>query len=507
MKTPINRRRFIAGAAAGGAGLLILGNSDSARSYQANEKLNIALVGVGSRGKHFLRAIPRIGENLVALCDVNQRQTDGPSKDLTAARVYRDFRKLFDEMDRQIDAVVVATPVHTHAVIAMAAMRRGKHVYVEKPIAHDVAEARAMRDMARRQKVVTQMGNQGMATDSFRRTLELIQEGAIGEIREAHVLFESGGTGPLQRPQDQPPVPESLDWDLWIGPAPMRPYHPGYLPPQFPGAGGRPETPDLIGWNRWRDFGGGALGGAGAHSINLAFKALNLGALWSDADGRRSADPIVPSPVPRAAGIAGERDRVRERSIRVETEISERCPDNFPRCQIVHYDLPARGSLPPAQIHWCNAWDTEIKKRGIVAELEKTSGQALKWEKGSWSPHSFLFIVGSKGKAIANFHNSVCKLLPEEDFPNASGPPQTLPRSGSHEREWVHACKGGPKPMSNFEHSGPVVELLLLGHVASLVDRPLEFDPVACAILNDEKANRMLLPPYRKGWSLGDQQE
>jgi hypothetical protein len=258
----------------------------------------------------------------------------------------------------------------------------------------------------------------------------------------------------------------------------MRPYHPGYLPPQFPGAGGRPETPKLIGWNRWRDFGAGALGGAGAHSINLAFQALNLGALWNDADGKQS--------------------------VRVKTEISERCPENFPRCQIVHYDLPARGSLPPAQIHWCNAWDTEIKKRGIVADLEKTSGQPLRWEKGSWSPHSFLFIVGSKGKAIANFHNSVCKLLPEEDFPNAGGPPQTLPRSGSHEREWVHACKGGPKPMSNFEHSGPVVELLLLGNIASLVDRPLEFDPLTCAIVGDAEANRMLRPPYRNGWSLGD---
>jgi hypothetical protein len=261
----------------------------------------------------------------------------------------------------------------------------------------------------------------------------------------------------------------------------MRPYHPGYLPPQFPGAGGRPESPDLIGWNRWRDFGAGALGGAGAHSINLAFKALELGALWNDAGGKRS--------------------------IRVETEISERCPDNFPRCQIVHYDLPARGSLPPAQIHWCNAWDTEIKRRGIVAELERAGGQPLKWEKGSWSPHSFLFIVGSKGMAIANFHNSVCKLLPEKDFPNAGGPPQTLPRSGSHEREWVQACKGGPKPMSNFDHSGPVVELLLLGNVASLVDRPLEFDPVACTILNHEEASRMLLPPYRNGWFLGDRLE
>ena len=387
-----------------------------------------------------------------------------------------DFRKLFDEMERQIDAVVVATPVHTHAVIGMAAMKRGKHVYMEKPVTHNVGEARTLRDFARRQKVVTQMGSQWMATDSFRRTLELIEEGAIGEIREAHVLFESGGTGPLERPRDQPAVPASLDWDLWIGPAPMRPYHPEYLPPQFPGAGGVPESSALIGWNRWRDFGAGALGGAGSHSINLAFKALNLAALWNDAGGKRT--------------------------IRVETEVSERCPENYPRCQIVRFDVPARGSRPPARIHWCNAWDTEIKKRGMLAELEKLGGQPLKWASGSWSPHSFLLLVGSKGRAFANFHNSVCKLLPEGDFPNSGGPPQRLPRSGSHEREWAKACKGGPRPMSNFEHSGPALELLLLGNVAALVDQPLEFDPGTCTIVNQEEANRMLHPPYRTGWTL-----
>jgi len=319
------------------------------------------------------------------------------------------------------------------------------------------------------------MGSQGMATDSFRRTLELIQDGAIGEIREAHVLFESGGTGPLERPPGQP-VPDSLDWDLWIGPAPMRPYHPGYLPPQFPGAGGVPESPALIGWNRWRDFGAGALGGAGSHSLNLAFKALDLQALW---------------------GGAGE-----SKTIRVTTEISERCPENFPRCQMVHFELPAHGSQPAAQIHWCNAWDTEIKRRGVLTELEKTAGQPLKWAQGSWSPHSFLLIVGTKGKALTNFHNSVCQLLPEKDFPDAGGPPQRLPRSGSHEREWVAACKGGPAAMSNFEHSGPMIELLLLGNVAALVDGPLEFDPVACRIVNHEEADRKLLRPYRNGWSL-----
>ncbi len=476
MKPKLSRRRFLSGTAAAGAGLLILRDSVSARSYQTNEKLNIALIGLGARGKsHHVHAFPRIGENLVALCDVNQKQWEGPAKLVPAARLYRDFRKLFDEMERQIDAVIIATPVHSHAVIAAAAMKRGKHVYLEKPLTHDVGEARQLREMAHRYQVATQMGSQGMATDSFRRTLELIQDGAIGQLREAHVLFESGGTGPLARPAEQP-VPESLDWDLWIGPAPMRPYHPGYLPPQFPGAGGVPESPDLIGWNRWRDFGGGALGGAGSHSLNLAFKALDLQALWDKAEGKRT--------------------------IRITTEISERCSETFPRCQIVHYDLPAHGAMPATQIHWCNAWNAEIQRRGILDRLEKLAGQPLQWQQGSWSAHSFLLIVGSKGMALTNFHNSVCKLLPEKDFPDAGGPPQKLPRSGSHEREWVAACKGGPPPMANFDHAGPMIELLNLGNIASAVDRPLEFDPAAMKIVNDVEADRLLQPPYRQGWSL-----
>lgn len=475
MKKSINRRRFISGAAAAGAGLLILRKSESVWSYQANEKLNIALIGVGVRSQSsHVKTFPHIGENLVAICDVNQKQLAEPSKLLPKARKYSDFRKMFDEMDRQIDAVVIATPVHSHAVIAATAMKRHKHVYLEKPLTRGVGEARAMREMARRYKVVTQMGNQGMATDSFRRTLELIQDGAIGDIREAHVLFESGGPGPLTRPQEQP-TPETLDWDLWIGPAPMRPYHPGYLPPQFPGAYGLPEGPALIGWNRWRDFGGGALGGAGAHSINLAFKALNLQSLWDDPNGKST--------------------------IRVTTEISERCPENFPKCQIVHFELPAHGSTPAAQIHWCNAWYSEIERQGVLAHLEKIAGQKLKVE-GGWSPHSFILLVGSKGNAIANFHNSICKLLPEKNFPDAGGPPKKLPRSGSHEREWVKACKGGPTPIGNFSYSGPAAEFLNLGNIASLVNRPLEFDPVAMKIVNDAEANGLLELPYRKGWSL-----
>ena len=475
MKTTLSRRRFLSGAAIGGAGLLILRNSASAWSYQANEKLNIALIGLGARGgSAHVKSFPRIGENLVALCDVNQEKLDRQTKAFPSSRFDRDYRKMFDEMDRQIDAVIIATPVHSHAVIAAAAMKRRKHVYLEKPLTLTVGEARALRDMARRCKVATQMGNQGMATDSFRRTLELIQDGAIGQLREAHVMFESGGPGP-GAPPPRPPAPPPRAGGVWVGPAPQRPPKPGDMPPQFPGAGGLVESPALIGWNRWRDFGGGALGGAGAHSLNLAFKAFDLQSLWDNPDPTKT--------------------------IRLSTEISERTPENFPKCQLVHYELPAHGSMPALQIHWCNAWNAEIQRRGILDRLEKLAGQKLTAQ-GSWSPGSFLLIVGSKGMALANFHNSICKLLPEKNFPDAGGPPQRLPRSGSHEREWVAACKSGSATLSNFDHAGPELELLNLGNIASAVARPLEYCPATMKIMGDPQAEALINPPYRKGWRL-----
>lgn len=459
MKMQTTRRRFLADTAQAAAGLLILSHSRSAWSYQANQKLNVAVVGVGQRGTYLLRVIREMGENLVAVCDVDRRRLGEPLKDLPEVRKFQDFRKMLDEMDRQIDAVVAATTCHTHAVIAAAAMKRGKHVYIEKPIAHNVAEARALREIARQRKLATQMGNQGMASDSFRRTLELIQEGAIGDIHEAHVWYVYGGPGPRQRPKETPPVPEYLDWDLWLGPAPFRPYHPAY------GSG----------WG-WRDFSTGMLGGGGSHSINLAFKALNLRALW---DG---------------AGAKG--------TIRLETEISELCPENLPRWQTICYQLPARGPLPPARIHWYNAAEEILKQRGIWQRLEKIAGRSLEWKDGSWTPRSGSLLVGTKGVVHTNAHNSACVLLPEKDFPKAGGPPQRLPRVGNHMEEWLQACKGGPTPMSNFDHSGPVMELLLLGNVASLVGQPFEFDPVACKIPNNEEADRALRPPRRQGWSL-----
>jgi hypothetical protein len=425
-------------------------------------------VGVGNRGRGFLRSIPRVGENLVAVCDANRKRAEEAAAKAPQARRHQDFRRMLDEMDRQIDALVIATPEHTHAVIAARAMMRGKHVYVEKPIAHDVTEARQLREIARQQKVATQMGNQGMATDSFRRTLELIQEGAVGEIREVHVWYVFGGSGPIARPKESPPVPEHLDWDLFVGPAPMRPFHPNYLG----------------GWGAWRDFGTGCLGGGGSHSINLAFKALKLGTLW---EGKTA-----------------------QGTIRVETEIPQPCPENFPRWQIVRFDFPARGPLPPVRIHWYNANESELRAQGIWQRLEKIAGRDLEWKDHSWTPRSGTLLVGSKGVVHTNAHNSVCALLPAKSFPDSGGPPRTLPRAPAHgehgvpghEREWIRACKGGPAPYSCFDHSGPAIELLLLGNVASLVRQPLEYDPLALKIVNSPEADRLLRPEHRRGWTL-----
>ncbi len=459
MTCRMNRRGLLKTVASGSAGWLILRSSRSAWSYQANEKLGIAVVGVGARGSYHVGMVPRIGQNLVAVCDANRTRVTEVLKRLSGVREFQDFRKMLDELDRQIDGVVVATPEHTHAVIAARAMKRGKHVYVEKPMAHDVTEARTLRHIAKERKVATQQGNQGMATDSFRRTLELLREGIIGEIREAHVWYVFGGSGPMERPKDTPSVPPGLDWEVFLGPAPWRPYHPRYA----------------SGWGGWREYSTGCLGGGGSHSINLAFKALNLRALWDGGDAQGK--------------------------IRVEVEVGERCPENFPRVEVLHFDIPARGPLPPARIHWYNAPEAELVRLGIWGKLEKIAGRPLEWKDNSWTPRSGTLLVGSEGVVHTNAHNSVCALLPE-GFPKAGGPPKTMPHVRGHEPEWVAACKGGPAPLSNFEHSGPAIEMLLLGNVATLVGKTIEFDPVACKIVDNEEADRALRPPRREGWSL-----
>ena len=458
MSCRLHRRAFLGRAGSAGLGVFVLGNSRSARGYAANEKLNIALVGVGGRGSWFVGAIPRIGENVVAMCDVNAQRAAASFGKLPGVPKYHDFRKMLEEKDRQIDAVIVATPDNTHAVVTAAAMKMGKHVYCEKPLTHDVAESRAVRQLARKCRVATQMGNQGTATEAFRRAVELVQAGVLGTVKEVHV-WSGGGSGPRKRPEGSQPVPDWLHWDLWLGPAADRPFHPAWL-----------------GWHAWRDFATSNLGNWGCHSGNLPFKALKIDTLWR-------ADPGA-GPAPK---------------IRLGVEVSEVERMGFPRWASLRYEIPARGDLPPVVVNWHNGAPGGRKR------VEDLIGRRLDWgDAGAkkWKEHAGCLVVGTEGMIKSTEHNSSFTLLPAEKFAGFEGPPRTLPRSGSHEREWIRACKGGPPAMSNFDYAGPLAELVLLGNVATLVGRTIEYDPLACKVSNDKEADRALRREYRKGWSL-----
>jgi len=445
----VNRRNFLRQTARAGAGLLILANPRLAFTYEANSKLNIAGIGVGGQGRSDLNAFAALGQNIVALCDVDRKRAGDVYQKHPSARSYQDFRRMFDEMERQIDAVLVATPDHTHAVAAIAAMRRGKHVYCEKPLTRTVREARLMRETAARHKVVTQMGNQGSAESRLRRAVELVWGGVIGEVREAHVWFD-GGNGPMKRPTDTPPVPEGLDWDLWLGPAPVRPYHPSYVPAS---------------WRSWRTFGSGIVGDFGCHTANIMFRALRLEELWDKTKMARSQRVVV----------------------RVEAWPSEVDQEGYPTSSKAVMEIPARGNLPAVKVIW-------------YAKEKPPEEIMLGYKRGGWGD----LLVGSKGSIYSdNPWNAQYVLLPESRFEGFNGgPAESLPRVKSHHWEWVEACKGNGKTFSGFEIGGPLTELAQLGNLATLVQGPIEYDTLSGRILNSKAASELLHRDYRKGWAL-----
>lgn len=447
MKAKMGRRGFLARTTLGGLGVMVLPRAASALGYAENEKLDIAIVGAGGRGASNLNDVA--SENIVALCDVDEARTAEAAGRFPGAKRHVDFRKMLDEMQGQIDAVVVSTPDHTHTVAAVAAMKLGKHVFCEKPLTRTVVEARAMRETAAARGIVSQMGNQGSASEGLRRGVELAWAGVVGEIREANIWF-GGGNAPTDRPQEQPPVPQGLHWDLWLGPAPERPYHPAYAP---------------AGWRSWRAFGTGALGDFGCHSMNLAFRALRLDALWND-------DPVL---------------KPASRVIRIEGEASEIHPETYPRWAKVRYDLPARGGLPPVKLSWMNGGPRPSQDLLLGREMGE---------------HGCL-LSGSKGSILSECPwNTRFVLLPEKKFEGFEGPAPTIPRSPGHHAEWIRAVKGDGKPFSSFAIGGPLTELILLGHVAMLVGHPIEYDAGSGKIVNRAEANSFLHREYRAGWTL-----
>lgn len=335
MSRRTNRRDFLRTTAAIGAGYWVAGQTMAQESKSANEKLNLGVIGVASRGAANMSGCA--SENIVALCDVNAKHLDAAAKKFPQAKTYRDWRKLLDQKD--IDAVIVSTTDHTHAFASVWAMRRGKHVYCEKPLAHSVHEARTMQDTYKKAKVATQMGTQIHATDNYRRVVELIRGGAIGPVREAHVWC--GRIGPCpERPKETDPVPQELDWDLWLGPAPERPYHHTYVP------GG------CMNWEQHWDWGNGCLGDMGSHLIDLPFWALNL------------RDPLT-----------------------AEAEGDVRSEECYPHWLKARWEHPANEIHPALTLYWYD---------GIQRPQSPPGHDLSKWNIG-------VMFVGEKGKLLADY--------------------------------------------------------------------------------------------------------
>jgi predicted dehydrogenase len=465
--TAISRRSFVGGVAAG-TGLLILPRRVlGGPGYQApSDTVNIATVGwAHGMGSPNTRACTK--ENIVALCDVDESEAalrrvareKEPLPELFPKAVrYTDYRVML-EKQKDIDAVIVATPDHTHAVIAMAAMQLGKHVYVQKPLTRTISEARALTEAARRYKVVTQMGNQGHSGEGVRLIREWIEDGAIGRVREVHCwtnrpIWPQG----MPRPEDTPAVPDGLDWDLWIGPAPMRPYHRAYHP---------------FSWRSWLDFGTGALGDMACHVMDPAYWSLQLG--YPTSVQATVAKQIIE--VTRPDGTTGNQ--------------SLDYLDSFPPATVVHYTFPQRSRrLPAVKLHW---YDGGIRpERPEELEMDRRL------------PESGTIFVGDRGKLMCETYGESPRLIPEARMQRYKRPRRKLPRiQGSHEQAWTDAIKGLIAPPDDFDYAGPFTETVLLGNLAIMFPgQKLFWDGPNMRVTNHDEANEHVQHHYREGWSL-----
>ncbi|MBV9122010.1 MAG: Gfo/Idh/MocA family oxidoreductase [Planctomycetes bacterium] len=436
----IHRRQFLAAAAACGVHLVPRGVLGGPGHKAPSDKLHIAGIGVGNQGGGDLKDMA--GENIVALCDVDWKYAAHTFRDYPRAEVFRDYRVMLDRR-KDIDAVVIATPDHMHAPITMAALRAGKHVYVEKPMAHTIEEARAMTRLAQQTGLVTQMGNNGHAGEGLRLTREWLQAGVIGAVREVHGWTDRPGTWWKQdrnRPADRPPVPAELDWNLWIGAAPERPYHPVYCP---------------VAWRGWFDFGTGALGDMAVHNLDPAFYALDLDA------------PVA-----------------------AEARTSPLKKESYPAWQILTYEFAARGTLPALKMFWYDGGQQPPRP----PELEP--GRNL--------PDNGIYFVGDKGTLLCGGWSGPPRLIPESKMKDFRKPPETIPRSIGHRAEWIEACKRGrpEDAKAGFAYSGPFTEALLVGNLATRLQKRIEWDAVHMRATNAPEADALIRKHYRHGFEI-----
>ena len=422
------------------AGLTIL-PAGLARGYAANERLDIGVIGLAGMGGADARTLNKLGENVAALCDVDSSVLEKRGAEYPKAAKYTDFRKMIAK--EKLDGVVVATPDHAHAYISVWAMKHGRHVYCQKPLTQTVHEARVMASVAAEMKVITQMGTQSSADRRNLGQVELIQSGALGEITEVHVatdrpVWPQG----YDRPPGEDAVPRSLDWDLWLGPAPERPFNHAYLP---------------VVWRGWYDFGCGALGDMGCYSFDTIFRVLKLEAPTS-----------------------------------VEASSSERYDETLPLASIVYFNFPARGDLPPVRLTWYDGGLLPARPEGWP------EGRPISGEQGEG-----LLFIGDKGTILCRFSGGNPTLIPEAAMKAYKQPPKTLPRSPGNDREWLDACKGSKtRPGANFEFSGVVTETLLLGNVALRAGERLIWDRANLKVVNVVSSEPHISPERRSGWAL-----
>ncbi len=456
-ESTLTRRSFLRRAAVATAAFQVLPSYVLGVDGQTppSRKLNIAGIGVGGMGGHNIKRCSET-ENIVALCDVDPNYAGKTFKAHPDAKVYMDFREML-EKQKDIEAVVVATPDHNHAIVAMACMKAGKHVYVQKPLAYAVNEARALTEAARKYKVITQMGNQGRSGEGCRMVCEWIWAGAIGNVREVHAwtnrpVWPQGIE--VGRP-DPEPVPQGMDWDKWIGPAPFRPFNHAYHPGN---------------WRAWCDFGTGSLGDLGCHILDCVFWSMKL---------------KYPTSVEGCISTYWH-------DLWKETKPKN---ENFPRSTIVRYTFPKRETMPAVKLTW---WDGGMMPPR-PEELEE--GRQMGDSDGG------VLFIGDKGKLVAGCYGKSPRLIPDAKMKAFKRPEKTLERvpggEQGHEKDWIRACKENKPACSNFDFSGPLSEMVLMGNLAvRFPNRRLLWDGEKMEVTNDKEANAAVSRQYREGWTL-----
>jgi predicted dehydrogenase len=435
MPTNTNRRDFLKTSATIGAGYFVAGRATTANALAPSEKVNVAVVGVGGRGESNLNGVAPHA-NVVALCDVDSIRLGKAAERFPQAKLHGDWRKMLERPG--IDAVVVSTPDHNHAIIAVAAMKQGKHLYCEKPLAHSLYEVRAMRETAREMKVITQMGNQLHATDRLRSAVEVIQSGVLGPVHEVacwSTKVFSGG----KKPTDAVPVPPNLNWDIWLGPAPEQAYSPKYVP---------------FYWRGWWDFGEGNYGDMACHIMDTSFWGLGLKSptkVWAE------------GPPPDV----------------------ESAPDAL----TVHYTFPSEGDRPGVELTWYDGKNAPPKAKYPLVKNWPEQGTLVVGEKGMMLfPHASGETQLLPEEKFADFKR------PEPTLPRIA--------NDDHHLEWLTAIQTGGRALSNFEYGGAMTETVLAGIVSYRIGQPLDWDGEKLVATNAAAAAALIEPQFRKGWEV-----